>query len=131
AMIVNSNIDSYQEIEVKAKVTAAERANSALTAQVVDLRQQLQVAEADITRYRVEHHLTGAAKDVSGVSAQLAALNSQLITIQADLAESQIRASRIGAGTGGESLPEVVTSGTIAGLRSQEAPLTGREAGLS
>jgi len=129
--IVNAHIDSYQDIQVKAKVTAAERANSALTTQVADLRQQLQAVEADITRYRVEHHLTGAAKDMSGVSAQLAALNSQLITAQADLAESQVRAARIGAGTGGESLPEVVASGTISALRGQEAQLAGREADLS
>jgi uncharacterized protein involved in exopolysaccharide biosynthesis/Mrp family chromosome partitioning ATPase len=131
ATIVNALIDSYREIEVKAKVTAAERANSALTTQVADLRQQLQVVEADVTRYRVEHHLTGAAKDMSGVSAQLAALNSQLITAQADLAESQVRAARIGAGTGGESLPEVVASGTISALRSQEAQLAAHEADLS
>jgi uncharacterized protein involved in exopolysaccharide biosynthesis/Mrp family chromosome partitioning ATPase len=131
ATIVNAHIDSYQDIEVKAKVTAAARANSALTTQVADLRQQLQAVEADITRYRVEHHLTGAAKDMSGVSAQLAALNSQLITAQADLAESQVRVARIGAGTGGESLPEVVASGTISALRNQEAQLAGREADLS
>jgi uncharacterized protein involved in exopolysaccharide biosynthesis/Mrp family chromosome partitioning ATPase len=131
ATIVNAHIDSYQDTEVKAKVTAAERANSALTAQVADLRQQLQAAEADITRYRVEHHLTGAAKDASGVSQQLAALNSQLIAAQAELAESQVRAARIGAGTGGESLPEVVASGTISALRSQEAQLAAREADLS
>src|SRR6516225_5416116 len=131
ATIVNAHIDSYQDIEVKAKVTAAARANSALTTQVADLRQQLQVAEADITRYRVEHHLTGAAKDMSGVSAQLAALNSQLITAQAELAESQVRAARISNGTGGESLPEVVASGTISALRGQEAQLAGREADLS
>src|SRR6516162_342985 len=131
ATIVNAHIDSYQDIEVKAKVTAAERANTALTTQVADLRQQLQDVEADITRYRVEHHLTGAAKDMSGVSAQLAALNSQLITAQAELAESQVRAARISNGTGGESLPEVVASGTISALRGQEAQLAGREADLS
>src|SRR6266851_10144333 len=78
ATIVNANIDSYRNLAVKAKVTAAERANSALTAQVAELRQQLQAAEAAVTRYRVEHHLTGAAKDSGGVSQQLTALNSQL-----------------------------------------------------
>jgi len=60
-----------------------------LTSQVAELRQQLQAAETAVTRYREEHHLTGAAKDSAGVSAQLAALNSQLITARADLAESE------------------------------------------
>ncbi len=128
AAIVNAHIDSYQNVEVKTKVTAAERANSALNSQVAELRQQLQTAEAAVTRYREEHHLTGAAKDSAGVSQQLAALNSQLITARADLAESEARAARIGSG--GDSLPEVVTSGTISGLRSQEAQLTAREADL-
>jgi polysaccharide biosynthesis transport protein len=116
---------------VKAKVMAAEHANSALTAQVAELRPQLQAAEAAVTRYREEHHLTGAAKDSAGVSAQLAALNSQLITARADLAENEARAARIGAGAGSDSLPEVVASGTISTLRAQEAQLTAREADLS
>jgi capsular exopolysaccharide synthesis family protein len=131
AKIVNAHIDSYRNLEVKAKMAAAEHANSALTTQVAELRQKLQTAEAAITRYREEHHLTGAAKDSAGVSAQLAALNSQLISVRADLAEAQARASRIGAGAGSDSLPEVVTSGTVSGLRAQEAQLAAREADLS
>jgi succinoglycan biosynthesis transport protein ExoP len=131
ATVVNAHIDSYRNLEVKTKVTAAERANSALTTQVAELRQQLQAAEMVVTRYREEHHLTGAAKDSAGVSAQLTALNSQLITARADLAESEARAARIGAGAGSDSLPEVVASGTISVLRGQEAQLTAREADLS
>jgi succinoglycan biosynthesis transport protein ExoP len=131
AAVVNAHVDSYQNVEVKAKVAAAEHANSALTSQVAELRQQLQTAEMAVTRYREEHHLTGAAKDSAGVSQQLAALNSQLITARADLAESQARAARLDAGAVGESLPEVVASGTISGLRGQEAQLVAREADLS
>jgi polysaccharide biosynthesis transport protein len=131
AAIVNAHIDSYRNVEVKTKVAAAERANSALASQVAELRQQLQAAEMAVTRYREEHHLTGAARDSTGVSQQLAALNSQLITARADLAESEARAARIGAGGGGDSLPEAVASGTISGLRGQEAQLVTREADLS
>ncbi|HEX4210176.1 MAG TPA: hypothetical protein VHY56_07285, partial [Candidatus Binataceae bacterium] len=131
AAIVNAQMDSYRNLEVQAKVDAAEHANSALSSQVAGLRQQLQTAEAAISRYRVEHHLTGAAKDSGGVSAQLAALNSQLISAQADLAESQARAARITSSAGPDNLPEVVNSGTIGGLRGQEAQLTAREAALS
>jgi capsular exopolysaccharide synthesis family protein len=131
ANIVNAQIDSYRNLEVKAKAAAAEHANAALTTQVAELRQKLQAAEAAITYYREEHHLTGAAKDSAGVSAQLTSLNSQLISVRADLAEAQARASRIGAGAGSDSLPEVVTSGTVSGLRAQEAQLTAHEADLS
>ena len=105
AAIVNAHIDSYRNLEVKTKVAAAERANSALTAQVAELRQQLQAAEAAVTRYREEHHLTGAAKDSAGVSQQLTALNSQLITARADIAENEARAARIGAGPGATAYP--------------------------
>ncbi len=131
AAVVNAHLDSYRNLEVQAKVEAAEHANAALSSQVAGLRQQLQADETAITRYRVEHHLTGAAKDSGGVSQQLAALNSQLISAQADLAESQARAARIATSAGPDSLPEVVNSGTIAGLRGQEAQLTAREAALS
>jgi polysaccharide biosynthesis transport protein len=54
-----------------------------------------------------------------------------LITARADLAENEARAARIGSGAGGESLPEVVASGTIGALRGQEAQLLAREADLS
>ena len=131
ATIVNAHIDSYRNLEVKAKVAAAERANSALTTQVAELRQQLLVAEAAVTRYREEHRLTGAAKDSGGVSAQLAGLQSQLMAVRAEIAENEARAASIGAGSGSDSLPEVVTSGTVAGLRGQEAQLTAHEADLS
>lgn len=131
AAVINAHIDSYQNLEVRAKVMAAERANSALTSQVAELRPQLQAAEAAITRYREEHHLTGAARDSAGVSQQLAALNSQLMTARAELAENEARAARISAGTGSDSLPEVVASGTISALRAQEAQLVAREADLS
>jgi succinoglycan biosynthesis transport protein ExoP len=131
AAIVNAHMDSYRDLEVKAKVAAAEHANSALSGQVAELRQQLQTAEAAIAGYRVEHHLTGAAKDSAGVSQQLAALNTQLIGAQADLAEAHARAARISGGAGSDSLPEVVSSGTISGLRGQEAQLAAREADLS
>jgi uncharacterized protein involved in exopolysaccharide biosynthesis/Mrp family chromosome partitioning ATPase len=131
AMIVNAHIDSYRNLEVKAKVAAAERANSALTTQVTELRQQLLAAEGTVTRYREEHHLTGAAKDSAGVSAQLAGLQGQLMAVRAEIAENEARAASIGAGFGSDSLPEVVTSGTVAGLRGQEAQLTAHEADLS
>ena len=131
AAVVNAHIDSYRNLEVKAKVAAAEHANSALTSQVAELRRQLEAAEMAVTRYREEHRLTGAAKDSGGVSAQLAALNSQLITARADLAESEVRAARITGGAGSDSLPEVVGSGTISALRGQEAQLLTREADLA
>lgn len=129
ATIVNAHMDSYQDFGVETKVKAAERANSALTAQVARLRQQLLAAEAAVTRYREEHHLTGAAKDSGGVSGQITALNSQLISTRAEIAEIKLRAAGIGAG--GENLPEVVNSGAVSALRGQEVQLTGREAALS
>jgi polysaccharide biosynthesis transport protein len=131
ATIVNAHIDSYQNFGVEAKVAAAGHANSALSAQVVRLRQQLLAAEAAVTRYREEHHLTGAAKDSGGVSAQLTGLNSQLIALRAEIAENEARAAGIGAGAGSDSLPEIVASGTVSALRGQEAQLTAREADLS
>ena len=126
ATIVNAHMSSYQDFGVKTKEAAAERAHSVLTVQVAELRQQLLAAEAAVTRYREEHHLTGAGRDVSG---QLAALHSQLISIQAELTENEARAAGIAAG--GENLPEVVNSGTIGGLRGQEVQLTAREATLA
>ncbi len=131
ATVVNAQIDSYRNLEVKAKVAAAEHANSALTGQVAELRQELLAAEAAVTRYREEHRLTGAAKNSGGVSDQLAGLNSQLMAVRAEIAENEARAASIGAGSGSDSLPEVVTSGTVSGLRGQEAQLTAHEADLS
>jgi polysaccharide biosynthesis transport protein len=131
AAIVNAHIDSYRNLEVKTKVDAAEHANAALTAQAAELRQQLLAAEAAVTRYREEHRLTGAAKNSGGVSDQLAALHGQLIAVRAEIAENQARAAGIGGGVGNDSLPEVVGSAPVAGLRGQEAQLTAQEAALA
>ena len=131
AAIVNAHIDSYRNLEVKTKVDAAEHANAALTAQAAELRQQLLAAEAAVTRYREEHRLTGAAKNSGGVSDQLAALHGQLIAVRGEIAENQARAAGIGGGAGNDSLPEVVGSGAVAGLRGQEAQLTAQEAALA
>ena len=53
------------------------------------------------------------------------------MAVRAEIAENEARAASIGAGSGSDSLPEVVTSGTVAGLRGQEAQLTAHEADLS
>ena len=84
---------------MQAKAAAARTANSWLTNQVTELRNQLQTAENAVSRYREEHRLTGAAKNTGVLSQQLASLNSQLIAAQADLAESEARAARIGVRT--------------------------------
>ena len=134
AQIVNAHIESYQTLQQHAKLKAAKRANAALTAQISELRKQLQTAEAAVTQYREQHNLTGAAKDSGALSAQLANLNNQLIAARADLAENEARAARIGAATGkggADSVPEVIASGTITLLRGQEAQLIQREADLS
>jgi polysaccharide biosynthesis transport protein len=135
ATIVNAHLESYQRVQVQAKTAAARNANSWLTGQVADLRNQLQAAETAVARYREDHHLTGAAKDNTALSQQLATLNGQLITAQADLAESEARAAGIGvhadAKGGVDSVPEVVASPTIQLLRAQEAQLVQREADLS
>jgi succinoglycan biosynthesis transport protein ExoP len=132
AAIVNAHIESYQNLQEQDKARAAQRANSALNAQITELRKTLQAAEAVVTRYREEHRLTGAAKDSAALSAQLATLNSQLIVAQADRAENEARAARIGVGHGAaDSIPEVIANGTIQMLRGQEATLVQREADLS
>jgi polysaccharide biosynthesis transport protein len=131
AATVNAHIDSYRNLQVKSKVDAAEHANAALTGQAAELRQELLAAEAAVTRYREEHRLTGAAKNSGGVSDQLAQLHGQLISVRAEIAENEARAAGIGGRVGNDSLPEVVGSGAVAGLRGQEAQLTAQEAALA
>ena len=72
AEIVNAHIKSYQRLQVQAKASAAQAANSWLNGQVVELRKQLQVADAAVSQYREDHHLTGTAVDNAALSAQLA-----------------------------------------------------------
>src|SRR5712692_5654646 len=113
ATIVNAHIESYQNLQEQDKARAAQRANSALNAQITELRKTLQAAEAVVTRYREEHHLTGAAKDSAALSQQLANLNSQLIVARADRAGNEAPAAQIGVGHGAaDSIPEVIANGT-------------------
>src|SRR5215813_7833796 len=45
AAIVNAHIESYQNLQEKIKLKAAKRANAALTAEISQLKKQLQAAE--------------------------------------------------------------------------------------
>jgi Mrp family chromosome partitioning ATPase len=135
AEIVNAHMRSYERVKRETEAAAAKRANSWLTARLSELQEQLAEAETAVGKYREEHHLIGVAPRSAALSQQLADLNNQLIAAQADLAESKARAAQARAGAQGKrdpsGLPEAVAAPTIQQLRSQEANLIAREAGLS
>ena len=95
AAIVNAHMEAYQSLQQQAKAKAARRANAWLDGQIEKLRGQLRSAEAAVTAYRAQHHLTGTAEDRNALSQQLAALTAQLIAARAELAENQARAEGI------------------------------------
>jgi polysaccharide biosynthesis transport protein len=134
AKIVNAHVQSFQRLRVEAKLLAAARANSWLTARVAELQGNLETAETAVSSYREQHNLTEVAKDSPGLSWQLASLNSQLIVARADLAENQARAAKIAAvlrtNSNLDAAPEVLSSPTIQNLRGQEALLVQQQADL-
>jgi polysaccharide biosynthesis transport protein len=134
ARIVNAHMQTYRDLQQHDKAIAAQHANAWLNAEIAKLRRQLQPAEAAVSLYRVQHHLTGTAEERGALSGQLASLTSELIAARADLAESEARAAEIGvraSGKGAAEGPEAIDSPTVQALRAQEATLIESEAALA
>lgn len=134
ARIANAIVDAYVAGQLEAKRLATERAASWLTDRVKELADEVQVAEANLQSYKVEHGITFTMGGGSIVDQQLVNVNGQLINAKADLAQKEALHKRVlelqRAGRAAD-VAQVVASPLVTQLRNQFADLTGQEAQLS
>ena len=134
ARIANKIAHTYIVDQLEAKFDATKQANDWLSKRLQSLRQQVQASERAVEIYRSKNGLE-TAKGTTVNEQQLSELNAQLILAKANLAEKQAnydRARQALHGSGDiESVASVMQSGTISGLRQQEAQLAREQADLS
>ncbi|WP_311274464.1 Wzz/FepE/Etk N-terminal domain-containing protein [Methylobacterium sp. WCS2018Hpa-22] len=134
ARLANAVVAAYLAEDAAARTEAANRANSGLTARLGELRTALNAAENRVQAYRAETGLVGTRdalvsdQQLTQINAQLAAARARVVEAQARVEQSQ-RIARAGLDAG--ATDDILSSQTVAALRSQYADLTRRQAELT
>ena len=133
-LIANTLAELYLLEQFEARFEATQRANDWLNERLVDLQEEVRLAEVAIEQYRSENNLVEVVGN-SVIESQLAGLNSQLAMLRAERAEAQAKYDQVrnlvAAGGDASSIADVLGSPTIASLKSDETELIRREAELS
>lgn len=133
AKIANALAEAYLEDQTAVRSEAAQRATTALTGRLEELRNRLRIAEEKAEKYKEANNIVG----VGGRSLseeQLSLNNTQLVAARTRATEAKAkydqitatRASSIEAG----AIPEAVASNTMTALRAQLGAALAREADL-
>ncbi|AMJ62340.1 exopolysaccharide transport family protein [Bosea sp. PAMC 26642] len=133
ARIANALANSYLENQATVRADAAQRATSALTSRLEELRNRLRIAEEKAEKYKEANNIVGVGGKSIGEE-QLALNNAQLVALRTRLTEAKAkydqtlatRPSSIEAG----AVPEAVASNTMTALRSQLGAALNKEADL-
>ena len=134
ARLANAFADAYMVEQLEAKLDQTQRASDWLEERLVTLREETQLADEVVQRFRAENGLlnpqgvTLTEQEISGVSAQLVILRGALADVEAKL-ETVRRQRR--AGRPLDELPEVLSSAGIRDLKVREAEVLSRQADLS
>ncbi|HEY5278444.1 MAG TPA: AAA family ATPase [Pseudolabrys sp.] len=134
AVVANAVADAYLAELVKAKSDSVKVAAGWMDEQLAQIKSRVHDADKGVEDYRAQHQLV-MTQGVTVNDQQIADLNTQLIQARAEAAQAkakyeqvaQIAKDHVDAG----SLPEALTSETIARLRGQYADLTKNVADLS
>lgn len=134
ARIANAIANAYLEDQASVRAEAAQRATTALTSRLEELRNRLRAAEEKAERYKEANGIVGIGAGKSLGEEQLGLNSAQLVALRTRVAEAKAkydqilatRASSIEAG----AIPEAVASNTMTALRAQLGAALSREADL-
>jgi len=141
ARIANTYADVYLTFNKELKNLAVQRANNFLEQRLAPLQAKLREAEREVANYREQNGLIEdrtssgpGEKRATVLGQQLAQLNTQLILaasdrLQREVSLEQIREAQRGRGSL-YAIPEVVASALVQRLRTQQAEISARQAGL-
>ena len=131
--VANTLADLYLVEQLEAKFEATERATDWLNERLGTLRTELEKSERLVEVYRSEHGLVSSG-GVTVDEQQLAEVNAQLILARAHLAEKQARfrhvTALLDAGSGVDSVAEVLASTVVHDLRQKQTELAREQAEL-
>lgn len=133
AKIANALAEAYLEDQTAVRAEAAQRATTALTSRLEELRNRLRVAEEKAEKYKEANNIVGVGgrslseEQLSLNTAQLVAARTRATEAKAKYDQiTATRAANIEAG----AIPEAVASNTMTALRAQLGAALAREADL-
>lgn len=133
AKIANALAEAYLEDQTAVRAEAAQRATTALTGRLEELRNRLRVAEEKAEKYKEANNIVGVGgrslseEQLSLNTAQLVAARTRATEAKAKYDQiTATRAANIEAG----AIPEAVASNTMTALRAQLGAALAREADL-
>ncbi|EJL34044.1 capsular exopolysaccharide biosynthesis protein [Caulobacter sp. AP07] len=134
AKLANAFADLYLTEQLEAKFDATAKANEWLDTRVVELRDQLQQAEAAVQQYKIANNLL-SAEGATLTEQEISGLNQQLASAKAAQAETDARLniarSQLARGSNGEDVGESLNSPVVQQLRKQRAEKSAQVADLS
>jgi polysaccharide biosynthesis transport protein len=124
AATANLFAEQFIQAQIDAKTQAASGASRFLNQRLDELQRDALAAQAAVDAYKVRNGLLGANGGTMAEQ-EVSTLNQQLAQAQADLAEKRGRLAaaqeQLTRGSRGADVGAALASGTIGGLRSQEA----------
>jgi uncharacterized protein involved in exopolysaccharide biosynthesis/Mrp family chromosome partitioning ATPase len=134
ARIANALANAYLDDQASVRADAAQRATSALTGRLEELRNRLRTAEEKAEKYKEANGIVGVGGGKSITDDQLALNNAQLVALRTRVTEAKAkydqtlatRAATIEAG----AIPEAVASNTMTALRAQLGAALSKEADM-
>ncbi|WAC59172.1 GumC family protein [Brevundimonas sp. SL130] len=132
--IANLLADKYLESQLNRKLDATGQANTFLGSRLNELRQQMQLADAAVSNYRIANNLL-SSEGFTLTEQEISAYNQQLASVRAQEAEqvARLRTARaqLASGSNGDDVGEALTSQVVQNLRAQRAAISARVADMS
>lgn len=127
AAVANAFARAYQQTAIQLKVEPIKRASSYFNDQVKVLRENLEAAQNNLSRYQQEKGIVSVDNRLDVETSRLNDLSTQLVVVQGQRMEASSRQRQTQAGAGSES-PDVMASPLIQNLKSS---ISQAEASLS
>jgi succinoglycan biosynthesis transport protein ExoP len=137
AQLANAVADAYVVDQLDARYEAARRASLWLAERMEGLRDQVRRSEEAVGTFRREHNLltTTSETKLTITEQQLSELNAKLVGARAETAERRAKYEQVqqvqARGGNLQAIPDVVRSGVISQLRTQQADVARRTADLA
>lgn len=118
AAVANAFAQAYIEVNLELKVEPARQYARWFDEQSVPLREKVEAAQKRLSDYQLQHGIVPSDGRLDVETARLAELSSQLVAAEAQRMETRSRQGQAGAA---DTMPEVLQSGLIQGLKAELA----------
>lgn len=117
ATMANAFAEEYQRLTIALKSDPMKKASTYFTEQTKQLRDDLEAAQARLSKYQQDHGIVSVDNRLDVESNRLNELSAQLVVAQSQLADAQSRGS-MARGSSYDEMPDVTQSPLVQNLKS-------------